>query len=115
MSAPRFRRRNALWFAAMLHRLSGIGLALFLPVHFLVLALSLQGAAKLDIFLKWTDAPLVKLAEAGLVFLLAVHFLGGLRILFYENFDWRVNQIRIATAAGGAAAMVAFAFLIRIF
>ena len=115
MSAPRPWRRNALWIAAMVHRFSGIGLALFLPLHFLVLALSLQGAAKLDGFLKWTDAPIVKLAEGGLVFLLAVHFLGGLRILFYENFDWRANQTRIATAAGGAAAMVAFAFLIRVF
>ena len=98
----------------MVHRLSGIGLAVFLPFHFFVLALSLQGATKLDGFLKWTDAPVVKFSESGLVFLLAVHFLGGLRILFYENFDWRVNQLRIATAAGGVAAMVAFAFLIRV-
>lgn len=115
MSAPpRPYRRNALWIAAMVHRISGIGLALFLPLHFLALGLSLQGAAKLDSFLRWTDIPLIKLAEGGLVFLLGVHFLGGLRVLFVENFDWRVNQFRVATAAGGAAAMLAFAFLIRV-
>jgi fumarate reductase subunit D len=112
---PRPYRRNALWVAAMVHRLSGIALAIFLPIHFLVLGLSLQGAAKLDGFLRWTDMPLVKLAEGGLVFLLAIHFLGGLRVLAVENLDARGNQLRLATAAGSFAAVVAFGFLIRVF
>jgi fumarate reductase subunit D len=99
----------------MVHRISGIGLAVFLPFHFLVLGLSLQGAGKLDGFLRWADLPLVKLAEGGLIFLLAVHFLGGLRVLFVENFDSRGNQLRLATAAGSFAAVVAFAFLVRAF
>ena len=114
MSAPRAYRRNALWGAAMVHRVSGLTLAVFLPIHFLALGLSLQGAARLDVFLRWTDLPLVKFAEGGLVFLLAVHFLGGLRVLFLENFDWRAHQLRVATAAGGAAMLVAFAFLVRV-
>ena len=100
MSPPRAYRRNALWVAAMVHRISGLALAAFLPLHFLVLGLSLQGAQKLDGFLRWTDLWVVKLAEGGLVFLLGVHFLGGLRILFVENFEWRGNQVRVATAAG---------------
>jgi len=112
---PRSYRRNALWVAAMVHRISGIGLAVFLPFHFLVLGLSLQGAGKLDGFLRWADLPPVKLAEVGLIFLLAVHFLGGLRVLFVENFDSRGNQLRLATAAGSFAAAVAFAFLVRAF
>ena len=114
MSPPRPYRRNALWIAAMVHRVSGLALAAFLPLHFLALGLSLQGAARLDGFLRWTDLAVVKLAEGGLVFLLAAHFLGGLRILLVENFDWRANQLRVATAAGGAAMMVAFAFLVRV-
>lgn len=114
---PRPYRRNALWFAAMLHRLSGIGLALFLPFHFLVLglALHLHGAEKLDGFLRWADMPAVRLAEGGLVFLLAVHLLGGLRILLAENLDAFGNQLRLATTAGGLACVVAFAFLICVF
>jgi fumarate reductase subunit D len=111
---PRAYRRNALWLAAMVHRVSGLGLAVFLPVHFLVLALSLRGEAALDGFLRWTDAPAVKLAEGGLVFLLVVHLLGGLRVLLVENLDWRANQTRAALAAGGVAALVAFAFLVRV-
>lgn len=112
---PRAYRRNTLWFAAMLHRLSGIGLALFLPFHFLVLGLSLQGAARLDGFLRWTDLPAVRLAEGGLVFLLALHLLGGLRILLAENLNAFGNQLRLATTAGGLACLVAFAFLICVF
>lgn len=114
-SPPRPYRRNALWVAAMMHRLSGIGLAAFLPIHFLVLGLSLQSATKLDGFLRWADMPIVKLAEGGLVFLLAVHFLGGLRVLFVENFEWRNDQLRHATMAGSLAAVIAFVFLIRVF
>ena len=111
---PRAYRRNALWVAAMVHRISGLGLAVFLPFHFLALGLSLDGAAQLDGFLRWTDLPIVKFAEGGLVFLLAIHFLGGLRVLLVENFDWRANQLKLATAASGLAAMVAFAFLVRV-
>ena len=34
-------RGSALWIAAMVHRLSGLALAMFLPLHFLVLALAI--------------------------------------------------------------------------
>ena len=65
-------RRQPLYLAFLLHRLSGLGLALFLPFHFYVLGLALKGEAELNGFLHWSQAPLVKLAETGLVFLLAV-------------------------------------------
>lgn len=112
---PRAYRRNALWAAALVHRVSGIGLALFLPLHFLALGLTLRGPARLDAFLRWTDLWPVKMAEAGLVFLLTMHLLGGLRVLLVENFDWRRHQIQLATAAGGVAALAAFVFLVRVF
>jgi len=115
VSAPSFAyRRNALWVAAMVHRVSGIGLAVFLPLHFLTLGLALNHEAQLEGFLRWSDMPIVKLAEGGLVLLLAVHFLGGLRLLFVENFEWRGNQAKLATLAGGLATLVAFAFLVRV-
>lgn len=108
-------RRNALWYAALVHRLSGLGLAAFLPVHFLTLGLAVADGARLDGFLRVADMPAVKLGETGLVFLLAVHLLGGLRLLFVENFSWRGNQAALATAAGGLAMLVAFVFLVRVF
>jgi fumarate reductase subunit D len=108
-------RGGTLWLAALIHRLSGLALAIFLPLHFLVLALALHQATRLDAFLHWTDQPLVKLAEALLVFLLTVHLLGGLRVLVIENFDWHDGQKRLATLAATVSAIVAFVFLVRVF
>ncbi len=105
-------RRDRLWLAAMVHRISGVMLACFLPVHFLVLGLAIQGEAKLDGVLTWTQSPLVKLAETGLVALLAVHLLGGLRVLVIEHMPWRDGQKRLATWALSIAAAVAAVFLL---
>lgn len=107
-------RRDALWIAAMVHRVSGLALAGFLPLHFLALALAIDGEARLESFLRWTANPLVKLAETGLVFLLAVHMLGGLRVLVIENLPWREGQKRLALLAGGAAITVATLFILTV-
>jgi succinate dehydrogenase subunit D len=108
-------RASALWLAALVHRLSGLALALFLPLHFLALGLAIEGEAKLDGFLRWSDQPLVKLAETALVFLLAIHMLGGLRLLVLENVAWFDGQKRLALLAAAAAVVVAFVFLARMF
>ena len=99
----------------MVHRISGLALAIFLPLHFLALGLAIEGDAKLESFLRWSDQPLVKLAEGGLVFLLTVHLLGGLRVLVIENFDWHDGQKQLATLAAAVSAIVAFIFLVRVF
>ena len=116
MTARRLNHRtNVLWLAALVHRLSGLALAIFLPVHFLVLGLAIDGESKLDGFLRWSEQPLVKLAESGLVFLLVVHMLGGVRLLVIENMDWHDGQKRIATVVAGLSAVIAFIFLARLF
>jgi fumarate reductase subunit D len=108
-------RTNVLWLAALVHRLSGLALAIFLPFHFLVLGLALNGGAQLDGFLGWTEQPLVKLSEAVLVGLLAVHMLGGLRLLTVENLGWFSGQRRLAWLAVIVALVAAFAFLVSVF
>lgn len=108
-------RDSALWLAAMVHRLSGLALAIFLPFHFLALSLAIDGEARLESFLRWTDQPLVKLAEGGLVFLLAVHLLGGLRVLVIENFAWRDGQKQLATLAAAVSVLIAIGFLAGVF
>jgi len=75
---------HRLWFAHMLHRFSGLGLALFLPLHFLLLSQALHGEAQLQTALSWTDHWFFKIAETGLVFLLSVHLFGGIRLLVLE-------------------------------
>jgi fumarate reductase subunit D len=108
-------RKDVLWVAALVHRLSGLALAIFLPLHFLALGLAIRGEARLETFLRWSDAPLVKLAEGGLVFLLLLHMLGGLRLLVLENLDWRNGQKQLATIAAAVSAVIAFIFLARVF
>jgi fumarate reductase subunit D len=107
-------RKDALWIAALVHRLSGIALAIFLPLHFLALGLAINGEAKLDGFLRWSEQPMVKFAEGALVFLLTVHLLGGLRLLMVENFSWRGGQKYYAVIAGVAAALAALAYLLLV-
>jgi fumarate reductase subunit D len=116
MTARRLsHRKSVLWMAALVHRLSGLALAIFLPLHFLTLGLAIHGEARLEGFLRWSDQPLVKLAESGLVFLLMVHMLGGLRLLVIENLDWRDEQKELATIAAGLSAVIAFILLARLF
>jgi fumarate reductase subunit D len=108
-------RRQPLYLAFLLHRVSGLGLALFLPFHFYVLGLSLQGSEELDSFLHWSQMPMVKFAEGGLVFLLAVHLLGGLRLLALENLPWSNAQKNFAALALASAFFVSLGFLLRAF
>jgi fumarate reductase subunit D len=116
MTARRLQHRNSvLWLAALVHRLSGLALAAFLPLHFLALGLALEGEARFEGFLRWSDQPLVKLAESALVFLLMVHMLGGVRLLVIENVGWSDGQKQLATIAAGISAIAAFIFLARIF
>jgi len=98
-------------WAALGHRLSGLALILFLPFHFLVLGLALEDAEALDGFLRLTEMPLVKVAEWGLVMLLALHLGFGLRVLALEFLPWRDSRkgLILAGALGTVAIGAAFA------
>jgi len=107
-------RRQPGYRAFLAHRLSGLALALFLPVHFQVLALVLQGEEALDGFLAWTDAPALKLAETVLVVLLAVHLAGGLRLLLIEFTTWRSGYDSLLAVTGGVGLAVGLMFLLGV-
>jgi fumarate reductase subunit D len=108
-------RARPLWLAALVHRLSGLALAAFLPFHFLALGLAISGETALESFLRWSDQPMVKISEAVLVGVLAVHMLGGLRLLALENLAWREGQTRLALLAVAVAMIIAILFLTRVF
>ncbi len=95
---------------ALVHRLSGLALALFLPLHFWALGQALQGEARLESFLRWTDQPLVKASEWAIVLLLAIHLTGGVRILMIEFLPWRDWQKTLAAAAAAAALAIGLLF-----
>lgn len=106
-------RAHPLWLAYILHRVSGVALAIFLPLHFWVLAMALNDPAGLDGFLQLTDYTVVKLAEFGLVFGLAVHMFGGLRLVALEWLPWSPPQKTLAAGAAAASFLVATLFLIK--
>ena len=106
-------RTHTLWLAYLLHRLSGVALGLFLPVHFWVLSHAITAPETLDGFLDWTDLWIVKVAEFGLVFLLAVHMFGGLRLMALEWLPWTSGQKTAAAGAVAASPLVAGVFFLR--
>ena len=103
-------RQASSYWVAMVHRLSGIALALFLPWHFWVLGRALE----LDGFLKWTEQPLVKAAEWALVVLLAAHLAGGLRVLALEFLPWTDWQKALTAIAAAVTFAVGLAFALAL-
>jgi fumarate reductase subunit D len=101
------------YVAALLHRLSGTALAIFVPFHFIALATVLNGADALDSFLSLTDDPFVKLSEAGLVGTLALHMALGLRVLAIEFLGVRERTGAAISACIGAGFVLGLSFLLN--
>jgi len=116
MTASGWRNRgHSAYWAFVVHRVSGLALALFLPVHFVALAQAIRGPGELDAFLAWTRTPWVVLSEIAIVFALAAHLTGGVRLLFIEFVGWKSEAQKAAIAvAGGLAAFCAIAFALNV-
>jgi fumarate reductase subunit D len=110
----RASHRQPGFVAALLHRLAGIALAIFLPIHFYVLSAAINGADALDAFLKVTALPLLKLSEGAIVVALALHMALGLRVLAIEFVPLR-EKTRVAVSICIAAAFaVGVLFLLNV-
>jgi fumarate reductase subunit D len=106
-------RSHATWLAFLVHRVSGLLLALFLPLHFWALSHAIEGETALDGFLRWTDNAVLKAAETALVVLLAAHLAGGLRVLALEFLGWRASQKSMVAASAGVALGAGLLFLLN--
>ena len=118
MRRLRPHRNHRGYWAFLGHRLSGLALALFLPFHFLALATVLD-EARFDALIAWTETPLLKVAEWGLVSLLALHLFLGVRLLMIELTDWQstdpgraswIVPSAVASVAIGTAFIIAGLF-----
>ena len=98
-------KKEVSYWTAIVHRVSGIALALFLPLHFWALSRALE----LDAFLAWTREPLVRFAEWGIVVALAAHLAGGLRVLGLEFLPWQEWQKGLAASAAAFAVAIGLA------
>ncbi|MCL4748449.1 MAG: succinate dehydrogenase, cytochrome b556 subunit [Burkholderiaceae bacterium] len=107
-------RGHSGWWAYLVHRVSGIALALFLPLHFFALAQSLRSEQALDEFIRFTDAPLFKFAEWALVVLLSAHLGGGLRLLAIEFGSWRGLRKSWIGVTAGATMLAGIAFALAL-
>jgi fumarate reductase subunit D len=107
-------RAHPAYWAFLVHRLSGVALSLFLPVHFWALGHALGGAATLDGFLRFTEHPLVKFAEWGLVVLLSLHLAGGARLLLIEFGRWSGPRKNLIAGAAGFGALTGLAFALAL-
>lgn len=112
--AFRASRAHPGYLAALVHRLSGLALAIFLPLHFLTLGLALE-ADSFAAFVAWTDRAFVKAGEALLVAALATHGAGGVRLLAIEfggagrlHATWIAAVFAFGLAAGLLFLMGAF-------
>lgn len=70
-------------FAWIIHRLTGIALTLYIFLHLYVLS-GLRDPARYEAMIKLTDAPLVRLMEAGLLALVISHGLNGFRLTLID-------------------------------
>ena len=107
-------RNHPAWWAFLVHRISGVALALFLPVHFWALAQALDGESKLESFLRWSDQPAVKAVEIVLVALLGAHMTGGVRLLMLEFLAWRNWHKSLLAIAAGTTLVLALAFSLNL-
>ncbi len=110
----RASHRQRGFLAAMLHRLSGIALAIFLPLHFIALATALNGANALDSFLAVTRQPIVAFLEWGIVLALAMHMTLGLRVLAVEFFDFREKTLLPISLCLAAVLAVGLMFVLNL-
>jgi fumarate reductase subunit D len=100
------------FWAALAHRLSGVALAVFLPLHFLTLGLALQSEARLDATLRWFEQPWLRAGEWALVCMLTLHLVLGLRVLALEFVSWRNGRKGWIGLAALAAALAGVAFAV---
>jgi fumarate reductase subunit D len=107
-------RRQPGFVAALLHRVSGLALAIFLPLHFYALGLALRSADTFATFFQATNTPFVKTAEFVIVVALAMHMAFGLRVLAVEFLAVRERTAAAVTICLGAAFAIGLVFLLNV-
>lgn len=101
------------YWAFLIHRLSGLALAAFLPVHLYVLGLALEDSSAFVDFISWSNTPMLKFLETGLVVFLCAHLTGGIRLLALEFLAWRDWQKSMVALSCGISICVGLVFLLN--
>lgn len=95
----RYRGRDGQW-AWILHRVTGLGVMLFLLLHIIDIFLMAAGKEAFETFLDLYTAAPFRVLEAGLIFAVIYHALNGTRIIIvdfwpqfgrYQTVLWRAQ------------------------
>jgi len=99
VNSLRYRGRDGQW-AWMLHRVTGLGVVLFLLLHIFDIFLMAAGKETFEKFLDLYTAAPFRVAEAGLIFAVIYHALNGTRVIVvdfwpqagrYQKTFWRIQ------------------------
>lgn len=80
--------------AGWIHRIAGLGLALFVPLHLAVLGSAVRGEPALAQALAIARLPALMWAEWVLYSLFFIHLIFGIRVLLIES-DARKSRVRL--------------------
>ncbi|NTW48541.1 MAG: succinate dehydrogenase, cytochrome b556 subunit [Chlorobiales bacterium] len=81
-------------FAWLLHRISGVGLILYLMIHIIGLR-ALYDPAKFDAVMSAYRSPFFKFGELAVLAIVAYHSINGFRIVMIDFLGWTPQQKRM--------------------
>ncbi len=93
----------------LLHRVTGVALAVYLLPHFITINNARGGAAALDEALGWYTGPMIAAAEWLIVMAAVFHAFNGLRIIAVDFFDLSHRRRLLFALVLGACAVVLLA------
>lgn len=101
VNSLRYRGRDGQW-AWMLHRVTGLGVVMFLTLHIIDIFLMTAGKETFEKFLALYTAAPFRLLESALIFSVIYHALNGLRVIVidfwpqigrYQKVLWRIQLV----------------------
>lgn len=97
---------------SILHRVSGVGLFLFLPLLLWIFQCSLTSSETYDGFKDLAASPLAKLILAGLIWAYLHHFCAGIRFLLLDLHIGLEKEAAVKTSAAVLVVSIALTILI---
>lgn len=97
-----YRGREGQW-AFILHRITGLGVVLFLVIHIIDMSFAYFAPQLLEEVLQLYRTTVFGLGEMALVFCLFFHGVNGLRIAYLDMFapkDWTIEKTRKSAVTG---------------
>lgn len=100
----RYRIRTGM-FAWIMHRLTGVGLVVYLVIHIWGLK-SLTDPTAFNALIAKYHAPIYKVGEFGLLVAVVYHAMNGLRIVLIDFLGWSPNQKKLFATLGAVAVVL---------